>query len=49
MNEAAVRLYEGSGFVREGTLRRALMTSNGISDVHIYALLKTDYRCSPPE
>lgn len=43
LNTPAVRLYERAGFAREGTLRRHLMTPEGLCDVYVYGLLRTEF------
>jgi RimJ/RimL family protein N-acetyltransferase len=42
-NEAAIRLYEKAGFVREGTLRRAACIEGQCLDVIVMGLLREEY------
>ena len=43
-NERAVKLYESAGFVHEGTLRAHMMTSEGLTDVKLYGMLREDWQ-----
>ena len=42
-NERAQHVYEKCGFVREGTLRKAIYKSGAFADVFLYGILKEDY------
>ena len=42
-NTRALRLYEKAGFRLEGTLRRHIMTAEGLADVALYGMLKEEY------
>lgn len=42
-NEAAVRLYEGSGFVREGVYREHLQRDGRHHDMFLYGLLRREW------
>ena len=42
-NKSAARLYERAGFLREGILRRHLMTDEGLKDVIVYGMLREEY------
>ncbi|GAA3216376.1 GNAT family protein [Actinocorallia longicatena] len=41
-NLASLRVAEKAGFVREGTLRRANLESDGLHDLAVFSLLDTD-------
>lgn len=42
-NAPAIRLYERAGFRHEGTLRKHLMTAEGLMDVQLYGVLREEY------
>jgi RimJ/RimL family protein N-acetyltransferase len=46
-NPASVALHEKLGFVREGTLRRAVYTGGRFHDLHHYGMLKEEWEQSP--
>jgi RimJ/RimL family protein N-acetyltransferase len=47
-NRPSRKIAEGLGFVSEGTLRRISRDVDGRPcDVHVFALLRDDYECSP--
>jgi RimJ/RimL family protein N-acetyltransferase len=43
-NERAIRLYEGMGFAREGTLREFLLRDGRRVDMYVYGLLSDVWR-----
>ncbi len=43
-NVAAIGLYEGLGFVREGSFREFLQREGGVHDMYLYGLLRRDWR-----
>ena len=43
-NERAIGLYEKMGFVREGTHRSALYRDGKYNDIHLYGLLKNEWK-----
>lgn len=45
-NPASIALHEGLGFVREGTLRRAVYTGGRFHDHHHYGILKEEWEQS---
>ena len=45
-NPASVALHEKLGFVREGTLRRAVYTGGRFHDQHLYGMLKEEWEQS---
>jgi RimJ/RimL family protein N-acetyltransferase len=47
-NVPSVRLLEGLGFRREGTLRAALFHHGAWHDVHVYGLTRAERRPAPP-
>ncbi|HEX8473516.1 MAG TPA: GNAT family protein [Pyrinomonadaceae bacterium] len=42
-NESSVRLHEGRGFTREGTLRRMVYTKGEYFDLHYYGMTKEEW------
>ena len=48
-NVPSVRLLEGLGFRREGTLRSALFHHGRWHDVHVYGLTRTERRPNPAQ
>ena len=42
-NERAMKLYEKSGFKREGTLRQVYYKNGSFVDAYIYSILKDEY------
>jgi RimJ/RimL family protein N-acetyltransferase len=48
-NVPSVRLLEGLGFRREGTLRSALFHHGVWHDVHVYGLTRAEPRAGPPQ
>jgi RimJ/RimL family protein N-acetyltransferase len=49
-NTAAIRLYEGLGFTREGVLRSAAFLAGRREDVVLYGLLRAEWQpCLPAE
>jgi RimJ/RimL family protein N-acetyltransferase len=45
-NESAVRLYEGAGFVQEGTYREFIYRDGERYDMYLYGLLKNEWKMS---
>jgi len=43
-NERSIRLFEGLGFCREGTLRQVVRKSGAFFDEHIYGLLAQEWK-----
>jgi len=43
-NRRAIHLYESEGFIREGTLRDALLVAGHYRSLHLYSMLSEDYR-----
>src|SRR5919204_307317 len=46
-NLRAQRSYEKAGFLREGTMRRALFKRGEYADVHRMSLLRSEWRAMP--
>ncbi|TDT51048.1 GNAT family N-acetyltransferase [Fonticella tunisiensis] len=44
-NERAIRLYEGQGFVKEGTCREFIYRDGKRYDLHFYGLLRSEWSC----
>lgn len=42
-NDSAIRLYEGAGFKKEGTLRKFVLRENERFDLYMYGLLKDEW------
>ncbi|MDA8343951.1 MAG: GNAT family protein [Thermaerobacter sp.] len=43
-NAPAIRLYEGLGFVREGSFREFLARDGALHDMHLYGMLRREWR-----
>lgn len=43
-NESAIRLYEGAGFVHEGTYREFIYRDGERYDMYLYGLLKSEWQ-----
>ena len=43
-NNNAIQLYESENFIKEGTLREAILTENGFKSIYIYSIMEQDYQ-----
>ncbi|MCU0607585.1 MAG: GNAT family N-acetyltransferase [Candidatus Edwardsbacteria bacterium] len=47
-NERSIRLFEGAGFRREGTVRQSVLKDGRYRDEHLYGLLREEWNGAPP-